>query len=78
MSKAHNGNNMISIRMFKIRLQNDRYLLEWKNVVPIHKAVNKQTVKIYRPVLLLPIYGKIFERLLYDTMFFKKRTFLKK
>ena len=30
---------------------------------------DKQTIKNYRPVSLLPICGKIFERLLYDTMF---------
>ena len=78
LSKAHNGNDMISICMFKICLQNDRSPLEWKNVVPIDKAVNKQTTKIYLPVLLLPVYGKIFERLLCDTMFFKKTNISKK
>ena len=39
------------------------------NVVPIHKKADKQSIKSYRPVSLLPICGKIFERLLFDTMF---------
>ena len=30
---------------------------------------DKQTIKNYRPVSLLPICGKIFERWLYETMF---------
>ena len=39
------------------------------NVVSIHKKSDKQTIKNYSPVSLLPICGKIFERLLYGTMF---------
>ena len=44
---------------------------EWKmaNVVPIHKRHDKQNVKNYQPVSLLPIFGKIFERLIYNKMF---------
>ena len=38
-------------------------------VVPIHKKGDKQTLKDYRPVSLLPICSKIFERLLYNEMF---------
>ena len=47
------------------------YPCEWKkaNVVPIHKKGDKQTLKNYRPVSLLPICGKIFERLIYNEMF---------
>ena len=35
---------------------------EWKeaNVIPIHKRDDKQNVKNYRPVSLLPIFRKIF------------------
>ena len=34
----------------------------WKkaNVVPIHKKGEKDLIKIYRPVSLLPILGKFF------------------
>ena len=43
---------------------------KWKkaNVVPIHKRDDKRNVKNYRPVSLLPIFGKIFERLIYNEM----------
>ena len=45
--------------------------LLWKmvNVVPAHKKNDKRSIKNYRPVSLLPIFGKIFERLLYDQMY---------
>ena len=39
------------------------------NVVPIHKQGDKQTLKNYCPVSLLPICSKIFERLIYNKMF---------
>ena len=44
---------------------------EWKkgNIVPIHKKDDKQTLKNYRPVSLLPICGKILERLMFNEMF---------
>ena len=34
------------------------------NIVPIHKKGDKQILKMYRPVSLPPISGKIFERLI--------------
>ena len=44
---------------------------EWKkgNIVPIHKKGDKQALKNYRPVSLLPICGKILERLMFNEMF---------
>ena len=39
------------------------------NMVPIHKRDGQQNVKNYRPVSLLPIFGKIFERLIYNEMY---------
>ena len=35
----------------------------------VHKKVDKQILKNYWPISLLPTAGKIFERLLYDKMF---------
>ena len=35
----------------------------------LFKNGNKQTSKNYRPVSLLPIYGKIFECLIYNSLF---------
>ena len=39
------------------------------NVVPVFKNGDKQTLKSYRSISLLPITGKIFERLHYIQMF---------
>ena len=71
-NKAH-GHDEISICMLKICgdsicLRTGIFPLEWKkaNIVAIHKKGDKQTVINYRPVSLLPICGKIFERLLYN------------
>ena len=45
--------------------------IKWKmaNVVPIHKRNDKQNVKNYGLVSLLPIFRKIFERLIYNEMY---------
>ena len=44
---------------------------DWKmaNVAPARKRDDKQNVKNYRPVSLLPIFKKIFERLIYNEMY---------
>ena len=39
------------------------------NIVLIHKKSNKQNLKNYRPVSILPISGKIFERLILNEIF---------
>ena len=39
------------------------------NVVPIYKKNNRQYLKIYRPVSLLPIYHKILKRLIFHEIF---------
>ena len=43
----------------------------WKkaNVVPVHKKGNKQILSNYRPVSLLPISSKLFEKIIFDTIF---------
>ena len=50
---------------------------EWilTNVVPIYKRDDKPNVKNYRPVLLLPIFVKRFERLIYNkiNLFFMEK-----
>ena len=57
--------------IFQSCLESGKFPNEWKkaNVVPVHKKGDKQILKNYRPISLLPIAGKIFERLLYDRMF---------
>ena len=44
---------------------------QWKkaNVVPIHKKGDKQLIENYRPVSFLPISGKAFERLIFNSLF---------
>ena len=39
------------------------------NMVPVHKKGDKQVLRNYRPVSLLPICGKIFERLMYNNLY---------
>ena len=43
----------------------------WKkaNVVPVHKKEDKTLVKNYRLISLLPIFSKIFERVIYSSIF---------
>ena len=57
--------------ILKSCLENGIFPLEWKkaNIVPIQKENDKQSLANYRPISLLPICGKIFERLLYNEMF---------
>ena len=56
---------------FRASLDQGTFPLFWKkaNVVPTYKKNDKQSIKNYRPVSLLPICGKIFERLLYNEIF---------
>ena len=57
--------------IFKSCLENGKFPIEWKkaNVVPVHKKNNKQLKGNYRPISLLPVCGKILERLIYNKMF---------
>ena len=43
----------------------------WKfaNVVPVHKKNEKNLKRNYRPISLLPIFGKILEKLVYDSLY---------
>ena len=57
--------------IFQSCIKHDEFPTEWKkaNVVPVYKKSGKQILKNYRPVSLLPICGKIFERLLYNRLY---------
>ena len=43
----------------------------WKksNIIPVHKKSHKQVVDNYRPVSLLPIFSKILEKLIFNSLF---------
>ena len=57
--------------IFKNCLQNGSFPNNWKksNVVPSDKKGDKQLLQNYRPVSLLPICGKIFERIILNPIF---------
>ena len=57
--------------IFKQCIETGVFPSEWKkaNIVPIHKKGDKQTLENYSPVSLLPICGKILERLIFNVMF---------
>ena len=57
--------------IFKSCLKCGKFPSEWKkgNIVPVYKKGDKQVLKNYRPISLLPICGKVFERLIYNAMF---------
>ena len=64
--------------IFQNCLRSGKFLSELKkaNVVPTFKKGDKQCIKIFRPVSLLPVCGKVLERLLHNNRFsfFKKTT----
>ena len=43
----------------------------WKkgNIIPAHKKEDKTLITNYRPISLLPIFEKIFERVIYNSLF---------
>ena len=52
-------------------LKEKKFADMWKlaNVVPVHKKEEKSLLKNYRPMSLLPIFSKIFERVIYNSSF---------
>ena len=43
--------------------------LKLGKIIPIHKKGPKNEISNYRPVSTLPIFGKIFEKIIYDRLF---------
>ena len=43
-------------------------LLKKSNICPIHKKGDKRVFNSYKPVLLLPIYQEVFERLIFSIL----------
>ena len=81
--KAHRWGN-ISIRMIQLCgkaiveqilflsfLEEGAYPDGWQksNVVPIHKKESKNLIKNYRPISLLPVFSKVFERIIFNSLF---------
>ena len=54
--------------LFKNSLKLSYYPDIWKksNIIPAHKKNDKQLLNNYRPISLLPIFGKIFEKIIFN------------
>ena len=59
------------ILLFKNPSQSSCYPDIWKksNIIHVHKKSDKQLVDNYRPISLLPIYGKTFEKLIFSKIY---------
>ena len=66
--------------IFETAIRSSCFPQSWKkgNIIPVHKKDSKNLVKNYRPISLLPIFGKIFEKVIYNSLFeyFQKNHFL--
>ena len=43
----------------------------WKrsNIIPVYKKTDTQLVKNYRPISLLPIFGNLFEKIIFNKIY---------
>ena len=57
--------------IFEHSLKKGKFPKIWKkaNVVPVHKKEDKMLVKNYCPISLLPIFVKMFERGIYNSLY---------
>ena len=57
--------------IFNDRLANGIFPSVWKkgNIVPVHEKNDKERLNNYRPISLLPICSKIFERIIFHEIF---------
>ena len=56
---------------FEQSLKERKFPELWKkaNIVPVHKKEDKNLIKNYRSISLLPIFSKIYERVIYNALF---------
>ena len=57
--------------LFKTSLRSSHYPDIWKksNIIPVHKKNDKRLVNNYRPISLLPVFGKIFEKIIFNKIY---------
>ena len=57
--------------IFNLSLHSGIFPSQWKkgNVVPVYKKGDKSIAKNYRPVSLLPVFSKLFEKCIYDVLY---------
>ena len=72
MTKISDEALVVSLRLIFENCKNKGIFPQiWKqvNVVPVHKKSSKQLKQNYRPISLLPIFGKILEKLMFDSLY---------
>ena len=59
------------ILLFENSTKSSYYRDIWKksNIIPVHKKNDKQLVNNYRPISLLPIFGKMFEKIIFKRIY---------
>ena len=57
--------------IFRFSADSSFFPSQWKkgNVVPVFKKGDKSIAKNYRPVSLLPVFGKLFAKCIYDALY---------
>ena len=57
--------------IFNSSLKSGVFPSAWKkaNIIPIHKKGDKMNIKNYRPISLLPICGKLFEKVIFNSLY---------
>ena len=57
--------------IFKNCISKSYFPKKWKkaNVVPVHKKNERNIISNYRPISLLPICGKLFEKIIFDNLY---------
>ena len=57
--------------IFKNSINEGTFPSQWKkaNVTPINKNGEKKLIKNYRPISVLPVSGKLFEKLIYNVLY---------
>ena len=60
------------IILFENSTKSSHYPDIWKrsNIIPVHKKNDKQLVKNYRPISLLPIFRKNFEKIIFNKIYY--------
>ena len=72
MIKICNESNTIPLEIiFKESLKNGVFpeIGKGTNAVPVHKKEDKSLIKSYRSISLPPIFGKYFEKVIYNSLF---------
>ena len=57
--------------IFRTAIKSGVFPDNWKkdNIVPVHKKSSKQLLGNYRPISLLPIFGKVIEKMIFNNLF---------